>query len=215
MVHHTVAIVHQNPSYVIFLNLTDTASVSNCKIACNFNLPVFPSANPPKFCRWIPPDSIFLKPNSDASLVKGQGSLGGLIRNHLGEVFGMFSINTDPEPIHQLELEAIFHGTQLVRHLNLLNLWLESDSSHAVNIIKGSQKCPWQKLATLARIRSNLSDLEAWKISHVWREANSAADILSKHDYFCKGEAIAPNFRSPSLVEALASDSSGSLYIRL
>ncbi|XP_077249314.1 uncharacterized protein LOC143888797 [Tasmannia lanceolata] len=205
-------ILHTIRSRVLHLNLLNNSSSSCAKIAKNFNLPVFNIERVPKFCRWIPLDPSFLKLNFDASLSVGEASMGGIIRNQFGESLGCYSLVEIPSSIHELELEAVLHGFVLAVQLNANHLWIESDSTNAVQVIKGFQKCPWRKIGTLCSIRTTLQKFESWKISHVWRESNMAVDILSKCDYHVKGVSILSNFWSPSLNVVNVSDASGTTY---
>ncbi|XP_077251955.1 uncharacterized protein LOC143891210 [Tasmannia lanceolata] len=200
---------------ISYLLLYDLKSDRNEAIAANLRICLIPRPCFQKFCSWIPPSLPFLKLNSDASLSGDYGSIGGLIRNEKGEPYAMYSVNRLPDSINVLELEAIAFGLKSALQLNFQHIWIETDSSIAEKIISGVLCCPWKLLNTLDSIKLSLSSLTSWKISHVWREANRAADFLSKVDCMCKGANIATNLIPSALADIITDDSSGKVYTRL
>ncbi|XP_077228445.1 uncharacterized protein LOC143861405 [Tasmannia lanceolata] len=121
---------------VLHLKPQDNLSDLAIKIASNFNLPLFQKDKPTKFCRWIPPYGSHQKLNCDASLSSDGGSVGGLIRNSVGDSLGCYSLCVSPAAIHELEIEAVLHGVILAKKLKSKHIWIESDSVHAVRVIK-------------------------------------------------------------------------------
>ncbi|XP_077251809.1 uncharacterized protein LOC143891039 [Tasmannia lanceolata] len=83
-----------------------------------------------------------------------------------------------------------------------------------VNIINSQAPCPWKTLTLLDKICLGLAAFVDWKVTHVWREANSAADFLSKEDCPCKGDDIPPSSIPISLKDIIATDSAGVPYTR-
>ncbi|XP_077242042.1 uncharacterized protein LOC143882436 [Tasmannia lanceolata] len=150
----------------------------------------------------------------NASLADDNATIGGLIRDSKGTIMAAFSLPIQTDQFQELELEAIHHAIILVTDLNVQHLWIESDSLLAVNIIKGIIACPWKKkplLADIVKILMNFS----WFISHIWREANRAADFLSKTDCPGKGSAIFGNHFPITLIDIVKEDLEGNLYSRM
>ncbi|XP_077232615.1 uncharacterized protein LOC143869960 [Tasmannia lanceolata] len=121
----------------------------------------------------------------------------------------------DKITIQELELAAVHSGISLASTMGIKQLWIESDSLLAVNTIKGYYPCPRRRKRTLAGIRRNLSKLSDWKVTHIWREANRAADFLSKIDCPIKGNCIAGSPIPPLLADIEKEDLEGTLYFRL
>ncbi|XP_077232368.1 uncharacterized protein LOC143869250 [Tasmannia lanceolata] len=117
-----------------------------------------------------------LKINTDASLDDEGGGLGGILRDHLGAVLGMFSVNVPPDTIGNLEILAIKRGIDLASNHPSHSLWIESDSILAVDCINGRTNHPWKLHEAMEAIRRQLSLFHAWKISHLWREGDSTPD---------------------------------------
>ncbi|XP_077242385.1 uncharacterized protein LOC143882882 [Tasmannia lanceolata] len=124
-------------------------------------------------------------------------SIGDILRDSRGLVHGAFSKNMENEEIQELEKQAIYQGILLAMEMKVENLWIETDSLYAVNVIKGAHNSPWKKKATFANIKKNLRSFKTRKISHTWREANAVADFLSKSDCPCKG-AFHPSLFPPA-----------------
>ncbi|XP_077249345.1 uncharacterized protein LOC143888834 [Tasmannia lanceolata] len=188
-----------------FLRLEDSMNQKNMKIAENFRLVCFKSIRVDQFCSWIKPTPPIIKVNTDAAVQNGSAGLGGLAHDSAGKVLHMFSIRHACEEIHILELKAILHGIRLAKSKNILRIWIESDSLTAVNVIKKIWACPWKAIPVVADIREALSPLHQWDKSHVWREANSAADFLSKPDCSYEGDDIPGSTCPPSLKKLLIS----------
>ncbi|XP_077246085.1 uncharacterized protein LOC143885940 [Tasmannia lanceolata] len=196
----------------IFLKLDDDHNEDNARI---WNLSLFRSAPALKYCVWIPPQANEVKLNTDASLSSDSASIGGILRGSSGDARFMFSIDVDRGPISDLELEAIIQGVHLLDKAANPKLWIESDSLQAVNIIRKEWPCPWKQIPALENLLIVLNRLESWKISHIWREGNRAADYLSKSNCLCKGNPIPRNLLPFDLSMILSEDFSGKSYLRL
>ncbi|XP_077246062.1 uncharacterized protein LOC143885910 [Tasmannia lanceolata] len=193
-----------------------TPSICSMEInlAKTLNLPNFILKKDPKTCNWITPDPGWWKLNTDASLKEDKAAIGGLLRDAACNIIGSFSINKSPKTIQELEMEAIQKGICTALRHNISNLWLESDSLYSVSVINGKARCLWKLIPTLATISAKLSELPAWKITHSWREANGAADSLSKFECPIKGEDIPSDSLPLDLINIIRSDFSGTIYTR-
>ncbi|XP_077228512.1 uncharacterized protein LOC143861469 [Tasmannia lanceolata] len=197
------------------LMIKDKASPWNIASAINFKYKFNPETCTNKFCSWIPPEESELKLNTDASLEAEGGGLGGLIRDSKGMIHSMFSENVDKEEIFELEILAIERGIHLAMSLDHFNIWIESDSKFAVDVVQGSIPPPWKKINVIIHIRDLLSHFKKWRITHIWREGNSVADILSKRSFPWKGCPVQVLFAPPLLLSAVDDDRNGTLFLRL
>ncbi|XP_077221623.1 uncharacterized protein LOC143855390 [Tasmannia lanceolata] len=210
--HSCLSIIH---SRLAHLHLDDVISRKNVATAANFGLPCIQVKTDAVFCSWIRPDHEFYKINTDAAVHNGMGGIGGLIRNSMGEVQVMFSLRSGCEEIHLLEMKAILHGIILARSEGYESIWIESDSLVAVNVILEKWECPWKAIPIVEEIRDALRNIQNWKLSHIWREANGAADFLSKPDCCCEGAVLLPSTIPPTLRDILDLDATGHLYPRV
>ncbi|XP_077251946.1 uncharacterized protein LOC143891198 [Tasmannia lanceolata] len=173
-------------SRLAHLQLGDVMSRKNVATAANFGLPSFQVKTDAVFCSWTRPEHSFIKLNTDAAVQNGKGGIG-----------------------------AILHGIRLARTGGHESIWIESDSLTAVNVILEKWECPWKAIPIVEEIRDALLKTQNWKLSHTWREANGAADFLSKPDCCCEGAALPPSSIPPKLRDILDLDAAGHIYPRL
>ncbi|XP_077252334.1 uncharacterized protein LOC143891675 [Tasmannia lanceolata] len=119
------------------------------------------------------------KLNTDASLVDEGGGIGGILRNKDGEIIHFFSKNTDGDEIFALEIQAICEGVAVAKYLGITSLWIEADSSFAVNSFNKRSLPPWKQMQSIQRAWTDLAGMK-WRITHIWREGNMAADFCPR-----------------------------------
>ncbi|XP_077226482.1 uncharacterized protein LOC143859716 [Tasmannia lanceolata] len=210
--HSCLSVIHSRFAH---LHLDDFISRNNVATAANFGLPCIHERTSAVFCSWTRPALEVYKLNTDAAVRNGIGGIGGLIRNSVGEVQVMFSLRSGSEEIHLLEMKAILHGITLARTEGYNSIWIESDSLLAVNVLLEKWDCPWKAIPIVEEIRDALRNTPNWKLSHIWREANGAADFLSKPDCCCEGAVLLPSCIPRGLRDILDLDAAGHLYPRL
>ncbi|KAL2491819.1 Uncharacterized protein Adt_27447 [Abeliophyllum distichum] len=111
----------------------------------------------------------------------GVASGGGIIRDSSGQCIRAFFSFYGDCTILEAELRAILDGLILAQRLGLSVLWVESDSTLAINCItKGGG--PWHIQATLRHIRHLLA-LDRDTITHIFREGNQVADLLASEGW--------------------------------
>ncbi|XP_077228307.1 uncharacterized protein LOC143861248 [Tasmannia lanceolata] len=153
--------------------------------------------------------------NTDVAIHGDNAGLGGLIRDLSGKEVAAFSVKLPAKEIHVLEMKAILLGARLAAEKGLTYTLLESDSLTAVNVINDDRTCPWKAISVIADIRDALLCLDNWKLSNVWREANVAADFLSKPTCSIEGVDIPVVDLPIDLLDIIVADSNGTLYPRL
>ncbi|KAL0293864.1 UNVERIFIED_CONTAM: hypothetical protein Sangu_3229600, partial [Sesamum angustifolium] len=87
---------------------------------------------------------------------------------------GTSRINTNT----QAELSAIHRGLQLCRDKGFRKIWIETDAKAIITLISSPRQGAWNLQNTLQRIRNILSQM-TYRISHIFREGNQAADFLA------------------------------------
>ncbi|EOY06959.1 Uncharacterized protein TCM_021521 [Theobroma cacao] len=140
---------------------------------------------PPKYCTspqiiyWIKPFIGEYKLNVDGSSKSNLNAAGGgVLRDHTGKLAFAFSENLGPLPSLQAELHALLRGLLLCKERNITNLWIEMDALVAVQMVQQSQKGSHDIRYLLESIRLCLRSF-SYRISHIYREGNQAADFLS------------------------------------
>ncbi|XP_077231933.1 uncharacterized protein LOC143868422 [Tasmannia lanceolata] len=197
------------------MKIEDVDNQSNLSIASNFGCTLCPRICPPQAFSWIKPLQGCFKTNSNASLDKEGGGIGGVIRDNNGFLVSMFSANVEVEDILALEIHAVLEGLQLAAFLGIDKIWMEVDSKSAADVINGISKIPWRCFHRIQEIHQLLSLFLQWRISHIWREGNSVADFLSKRKCPCKGTDIPPFLSPPALLQLLDTDRSGIEFCRM
>ncbi|KAL5723163.1 hypothetical protein ACHQM5_006588 [Ranunculus cassubicifolius] len=61
-----------------------------------------------------------------------------------------------------------------------MKIWVSSDSLRVVSIIQGIEDEPWYCRGVVTAIKSLIHHFSSFRISHVFREINRAADHLAK-----------------------------------
>ncbi|XP_077236553.1 uncharacterized protein LOC143878122 [Tasmannia lanceolata] len=201
-------IINSIRTKTLYLKLDGSQNDLELNLSKNFQLPEFRIIKNQEYCSWIPPNKGNWKLNTDASLADDHAVIGGIIRADNRSIISAFSLPRSAKSIHALELEAIQQGISLAHKYGAVDLWVESDSSVAVfGAITGEFRCPWILIPTVYKIRTLLQGFNHWTISHTWREANGAADYLSKNSCHVKGEDIPCSSIPDDLWDIFHSDS--------
>ncbi|XP_077221686.1 uncharacterized protein LOC143855449 [Tasmannia lanceolata] len=158
-------------------------------MANNFGYKFLRNCKTDRFCKWIPPIPGEFKLNSYASLSDEGGGIGGIIRDSIGDAIYCFSLSIPKGEIYSLEIHAICTGVAAAMALGITKLWIEADSTFVVASVDKSSHPTWKNLPDIKKAWSYLDSID-WRISHIWREANSAANYLSKISCPYKGENI-------------------------
>ncbi|KAK0575059.1 hypothetical protein LWI29_033415 [Acer saccharum] len=151
------------------------------------------SGRPPKAPRilevnWHPPPPGCLKVNTDGAAFGSPGLAGcaGVFRTCRGFVRGCFAIPLGVCFAFEAELAAAVHAIDYAWTFGWHRLWLESDSTFVVNILRSrSRIVPWRWRPAWDRCLRLISQMD-FAVTHIYREGNQVADSLAS--------------RSPSIV---------------
>ncbi|KAF4352147.1 hypothetical protein F8388_012271 [Cannabis sativa] len=169
----------------------------------------------PIFCKWKKPNSGWTKLNTDGSLDRTTAGIGGLLRDHNGQPLCAFVSKAPGNDVFSVELWAIWRGLVLAAGLGIKVIWVESDSMSAVNTINRHQSCSSQKvIPCLNQIWELLKKFNKYKISHSWRETNTAADYLAKMNLMGHDVVFRPVDFPEKLHNIINNDAQGRIYVR-
>ncbi|CAN1182479.1 Putative ribonuclease H protein At1g65750, partial [Linum perenne] len=130
---------------------------------------------------WRPRDEGWPTLNTDGSRIchSGHTAIGGLLRDERGGFVHAFCGNIGHCSITRAELRAVVEGLKLAWSLGIRRVAVQSDSRAAVNILQGELAASNQHATLVADFRELRS--RSWEISlsHIFREANCAADHLA------------------------------------
>jgi len=68
-----------------------------------------------------------------------------------------------------------------------------------IEALKGISGTPWQLKHIIEDVQEMLNQVEMVTINHIFREANMAADWLSKYGHSISGSILATDCRDPEL----------------
>ncbi|KAM7465607.1 hypothetical protein LguiB_013169 [Lonicera macranthoides] len=124
---------------------------------------------------WTPPHFNWIKANTD-----GMAAIGGIFRNSRGFSKGCFCKNIGIQNAFFAELKAFINAVNLAWQNRWSQVWFEMDSKALVDCIHNqSFTPPWQLINSWSNCQHQLKQMQH-HVSHVYREGNQAADILSK-----------------------------------
>lgn len=135
-----------------------------------------------KAATWSPPKPGWLKLNFDGASRgnPGPSGIGYVIRDHSGSIIWKMAKPIPPDTNNIAEFKALQLGlTDCIKH-GLKNISVEGDSEMAINAIKRKKTPNWRLQGIIDNIIGNLARIEHYEAKHIYREANSEADALSK-----------------------------------
>ncbi|XP_043717805.1 uncharacterized protein LOC122665721 [Telopea speciosissima] len=104
---------------------------------------------------------------------------GGIFRDWQSNVRRCFAIFQGVGKNYMAELGAFFTGVSQAQELAIDKLWIENDSTALVAAVL-NRTYPWKYMQDWWRVVAYLDSIQ-WRITHCFREANSAADALATH----------------------------------
>nr|XP_027071695.1 uncharacterized protein LOC113696487 [Coffea arabica] len=132
----------------------------------------------PVVVAWDRPPPLRYKLNTDASVVNGRASGGGVLRDSFGRVILAFYKEFGEKGVLQAEALAVLEGLLLCAAKGLRGILVEVDSAVLVSLVNSSAQGGWLLCNVLRRIR-RLLDQVAMSFTHIFREANGVADRLA------------------------------------
>ncbi|CAI0409094.1 unnamed protein product [Linum tenue] len=136
---------------------------------------------------WEPPREDWIQIQSDGSVITqtGKAAAGGLFRDYLGRCKGAYVCNLGSCSITAAELKGALEGLKIAWKEGYRKIELKLDSTTAVDIIKQCDRDD-HRHGSIAKQFDLFFNLD-WEVcvSHVFREANFAADYLASkaHDF--------------------------------
>lgn len=135
---------------------------------------------------WILPTGSQVKANTDGASRGNSGPAGfGIVfRNSIGDFLHVIAVGLGEEEIYWAECSTLVSVAKIVVRKGRLNLWLESDSQSA-EIACNNNKIPWKLKSRRLEFKAKLATL---KDSHIFREANIAADQAAGLSFFLQNQ---------------------------
>ncbi|XP_055814172.1 uncharacterized protein LOC129883562 [Solanum dulcamara] len=136
---------------------------------------------------WSKPPDHLLKLNTDGSALNTPGYIGGggILRNASSELMFAYAIPLGTGTNNQAEIKSAIFGLSWCLHLGYMQVILEVDSQLLLKWLQHEAKPPWSIKEMLDKLNTIILNFQEFSCNHVFREANSTADILSKHSHKC------------------------------
>lgn len=115
--------------------------------------------------------------------------IGGVIRNHEGEIIHIYSRTLDEGTNNEMEFAALEHGLRILKNMQNCNAVVEDDSTLVISVAKkidgGTKASKASKHWRLAKVMENIAQLisgmKGLVFRAVRRKANSLADHLENY----------------------------------
>ena len=155
----------------------------------------------------------WFKLNTDGSSLGNPGlaGSGGVIRNHVCEWVCGFSRAIGVTTSVQAELRALKDGLKLAIDLEILNLEIEMDYLVAIELVNSITTPNVFLSAIVTDCRSLMARFDLCSLKHIFREANSCADLLAKAGCTQSSDFISFSNAPAYVLEALAFDISNAI----
>ena len=129
--------------------------------------------------QWSKPPPGYLKLNVYGGFLDSQGSFGGLLRNEDGVWQWGFAGRFDASSALQAELKALQVGLQALLDRNLTRVIIESDSSHAINLIHGHPDDDHPCLPEILSCKSSQCTLWSSPLMYISRVCNKSTHCMA------------------------------------
>ena len=132
------------------------------------------------YIHWMPPPWPWCKLNTDGSCKNtGEAGAGGVIRDSVGHWVSGFCMRIGDSSVLMAELWGLYQGLTLAWDVGIKRLLVEVDSLCITQMISKQMVVPNAFSALLTAVRELLSRNWHTAITHIYREANSAADFMA------------------------------------
>lgn len=162
--------------------------------------------------RWRPPAAGWYKVNVDGSFDGSPGMIfgGAIFRNSRGFFVAAFSRPVGWGLPLEAELAAALWAVRFAFNRGWLRLWLETNSEMVVRFLNAPHTViPWRLRSLWREFLIMRASMEL-TVTHIFQEANQAADLLAKHHHSQEWIGVWPEFIDHFLYSDLHSD-----YFRL
>ncbi|XP_071924892.1 uncharacterized protein [Coffea arabica] len=140
---------------------------------------------------WKRPPLQWVTLNTDASVSQARAYGRGLLRDSDGRLIFAFYKELGELDVLAAESSSLLYGLQRCMQGLQGRLMVRVDSESLVSLLRSTAITKWPLCNTIRHIRVLLLDLSAL-VQHIFREANSAADMMSKlrpsPDFFCTSQ---------------------------
>ncbi|OVA07507.1 Ribonuclease H domain [Macleaya cordata] len=119
--------------------------------------------------------------NTDGSLDPSGAGYGAILKKCNGDVISAVTGSSNPKTSTVHKLQGIEAGLNLAINNNLTNVCVGTDSRVACSFSSNNgSNVPWQAIGLWRRIQRYVNMFESFRITHIFRDSNRAADVLAR-----------------------------------
>ncbi|XP_061998960.1 uncharacterized protein LOC133716267 [Rosa rugosa] len=141
--------------------------------------------NIPKVIKWHPPPEDKIKINFDGSVSSSEATCGFICKDTNGNLTMAMSKNIGTTTVPTAEATALRDSLWMAIQKGYKNVQVEGDSKIVIDAVNGKISPPWRLAQIINDIRKIVCNFESISFSHIYREANFAADACAnlRHNY--------------------------------
>ncbi|KAK4733754.1 hypothetical protein R3W88_008015 [Solanum pinnatisectum] len=134
---------------------------------------------------WKTPSTNRYKLNTDGTALLNPEKIGGggILRNEHGDMIYAFAIPLGEGTNNQAEAQAANYGLHWCIQHGYNKIILEVDSKLLTRWVLQTSTPPWRMQKFVQELLKLVNKCMFFQCAHIYREANSTADFLSKHSH--------------------------------
>ena len=167
-----------------------------------------------QFIRWQPPNPFWIKLNFDGSLQNTSTVGGFILRDWRGASLMTGASNYGASSILVAEGRTLRDGVHAAIMVGYSRLQIEGDNLIVIEALQGKAAIPWRINYIIEDVRNLLIQVDQVVIKHIYREANMAADWLSKYGHSISNAMLATDLCHPELRNIVRDDMLGRTLAR-
>ena len=161
-----------------------------------------------------PPDPEVVKLNFDDSNNHYSATRGFILRDWTGKVIKLGTTNYGQSLSLVAEARALKDGLCMAIQTGYSTKCVEGDNLIVIQASKGLQQVPWQIKNIIQDIQMLVQQIGQVRVSHIYREANMAADWLSRFGHSFTGSWSATTCDNPIFRQIVKDDRIGRTLVR-
>ena len=167
-----------------------------------------------QFVRWHPPPPGVIKINFDGSRINSTTAGGYILRDWTDKVLKIGAANYGHSSVLVAEARALRDGIRTARQAGFTRLCIEGDNRTVIQALQGSSSTPWKISTIMDDVRTWMQSATQVQVKHIYREANMAADWLSKFGHTTTDWVSSDKCFSSALGTILTTDVVGRTLVR-
>ncbi|PRQ58228.1 putative ribonuclease H [Rosa chinensis] len=160
--------------------------------------------------KWHPPPEGKIKINFDGSVSSSKAACGFICRDTNGNLTTAVSKKIGTNTVPTAEVIALRDSLWMAAQKGYKNVQVEGDSKLVIDAVNGKISPPWRLAQIINDIRKIICNFDSISFSHIYREANFAADACANLGHNYAMEKVWEKHLHPNISRAMLFDRLGS-----